>query len=79
MIPSDSELAEGAETTEEIALLSRRTGRLLFDGRWWVPSEVPSHHRRLKWRSFSVVLETLGAVALLLFLAYFLYILARVL
>ena len=79
MIDQDSERSGAAEIPEEVELLSQRRGRLLFDGRWLAPSEVPAHHRRLKWRSFSVVLETLGVVVVLLLLAYLFYLLAAVL
>ena len=49
--------------------LASRRDRLLFDGRWLTSDEVTSHHRRLKWRSFWVILETLAVMLLLLGLA----------
>ena len=79
MIDQDSERSGAAEIPEDVEFLSRRRGRLLFDGRWLEPSEVPAHHRRLKWRSFSVVLETLGVVVLMLLMAYLFYLLAALL
>ena len=53
--------------------LARRRDRLLFDGRWLTSDEVATHHRRLKWRSLWVVLETLAVTLLLLGLARSLY------
>lgn len=53
--------------------LTSRRDRLLFDRLWLTPDEVASHHRRLKWGSLCVVLETLVVTLLLLGLARSLY------
>lgn len=74
MTPPDvSEDRTGPESSGEMETLSQRRDRLLFDGQWLAPSEIRSHHRRLKWRSFWVVVETVAVVALLLAAAYSLY------
>jgi hypothetical protein len=35
--------------------LSRRHGKLLFDGEWLTPEQVRRHHWRLRWRSLRVI------------------------
>ena len=63
----------GSPSLQDFKDLGSRSDRLLFDGRWLTSDEVASHHRRLKWRSLWVVLETLAVTLLLLGLARSLY------
>ena len=66
-------MAMGSSSLPNFEDLTSRGDRLLFDGRWLTPDEVASHHRRLKWRSLWVILETLAVTLLLLGLARSLY------
>lgn len=70
---NDSQTGSRSHLLQELEQLSRQRGRLLFDGQWLEPSAVRSHHRRLRWRSFWVVVETFAVIAALLYVAYILY------
>lgn len=61
----------------ELESLSRRSGHLLFDGRWLTSEEIARHYRRLKRRSALVLLETAAVLLMLAALVSFLWRLVR--
>lgn len=54
----------------ELQELAASRGKVLYDGQWVTQDEAKACHRRLQWRHWRMLLESLALLGLLVVLSY---------